>query len=370
MACLHHAIPQPSICEVCARDVARRRRARTLLLIAVVGLLPVAAGVVYLETRRKPPPPAPVEADNVLRLQAEALARHPCDDQMLRERVERFAELNRTAEALATAERAVGCGVGGRMPWRLAYLSQQLHQWLVTAVVTTELIAQDPSDSDFWWWRADAWMDGKLPRLALFDLRQSLANSDGDQAGGFAAVRFLDAARPADELCEADRAWRYFVHALGGSPNADMRDEHAALVRAKTCPVEAGGVIGERVRVTIGGVTGTFAVDPRVGTTLVSRELAAKAALDSDAKQLAIGWVRRTTPSGWLEEGSPQLGEPIRLDKVTAGPVSAAGVDALVIDELPETGVDGVLGLSFLWHFQLERTRLGYTLRALDDKPL
>ncbi|HSN29156.1 MAG TPA: hypothetical protein VLT45_22865, partial [Kofleriaceae bacterium] len=105
MPCVHHAIPQPSICEVCARDVARRRRSRTLLVVGILGLLPIAAGVVYLETRPKPPPPAPVEPDNVLRLQAEALARHPCDEQMLRERVERFAELNRTAEALATAER-------------------------------------------------------------------------------------------------------------------------------------------------------------------------------------------------------------------------------------------------------------------------
>lgn len=360
MPCLHHAIAQPAICEVCAKDVARRRRTRTLLIVALVGLLPIAAGVFYLQTRPKAPPPLAVEPDNVLRLQAEALAKHPCDEQMLRERVERFATLNRTAEALATAERAVGCGVGGRMPWRLAYLSQQLHQWLVTAVVTTELISDDPSDSDFWWWRADAWMDGKLPRLAVFDLRQSLANSDNDQAGGFAAVRFLDAAKATNELCEADRAWRYFVHGLGGSPNADMRDEHAALVRDKTCGGDVAGTIGDRVRVTIGGVSGNFAVDPRVGTTLVSRVFAAKLALESDPKQLAIGWVR---------EGAPQLGEPVRLD-IRASTAVAHGVDALVIDELPEAGVDGVLGLSFLWHFQFERTPAGYALRPLDDKPL
>jgi len=360
MPCVHHALPQPAICEVCARDGARKRRTRNLAIVGVVGLVPIAAGVVYLQTRPKPPPPAPVEPDNVLRLQADALALHPCDDKMLRERVERFATLDRTAEALRTAEYAVGCGVGGRMPWRLAYLSQQLHQWLVTAVTTTQLISDYPGDSDFYWWRADAWMDGKLPRLAVFDLRQSLANSDGDQAGGFAAVRFLDAAKATNELCEADRAWRYYVHALGGSPNADMRDEHAALVRAKGCVDPGGGVIGERVRVTINGVSGNFAVDPRVGTTLVSRVFAAKAALESDPKQLAIGWVR---------DGAPQLGEPLVL-KVSAGPVVAAGVDALVIDELPEPGVDGVLGLSFLWHFQIERTPAGYALRALDDKPL
>ena len=360
MPCVHHALPQPAICEVCARDGARKRRTRNLAIVSVVGLVPIAAGVVYLQTRPKPPPPAPVEPDNVLRLQAQALALHPCDEQMLRERVERFATLDRTAEALRTAEYAVGCGVGGRMPWRLAYLGQQLHQWLVVAVTTTQLISDYPGDSDFYWWRADAWMDGKLPRLALFDLRQSLANSDGDQAGGFAAVRFLDAAKATNELCEADRAWRYYVHALGGSPNADMRDEHAALVRAKSCVDPGGGAIGERVRVTINGVSGNFAVDPRVGTTLVSRVFAAKAALESDGEQLAIGWVR---------EGAPQLGEPLVVG-IAAGPVKAAAVDALVIDELPQPGVDGVLGLSFLWHFEFERTPAGYSLRTLDDKPL
>ena len=358
MACVHHALPQPGICEVCARDVGRSRRTRRGIVVAVAGLVPVAAAVVYLQTRPKPPPPAPVEPDNVLRLQAEALAKHPCDAQMMSERVERFATLNRIPEALATARMAVGCGVGGRMPWRVAYLSQQLHQWLPTVVSTTELLQAEPWDSDFWWWRADAWMDGKLPQLALHDLRQSLADSSDAQAAGFAAVRMLDVGKATKAMCEADRAWRYYVRVLGGEPNQDMRDEHAAVVRAKTCDDTVGsGELPGHVRVTVGGATGNFVIDPHVGTTQISRMFAAKAGLESDAHQLGQTVV----------DGRAVLGEPLQLAKVAAGPVSATGVDALVIDDLP---VDGVLGLDFLWHFAFEPSANGFALRRLDDKPL
>jgi hypothetical protein len=358
MTCVHHAIPQPAICEVCAREVASGRRVRKAVLIALVLLAPVSGAVVYLQTRPKAPPPPKQEADNVLRLQEEALKLHPCDAQMLRERVERFATLNRLPEALATARYAVGGGVGGRMPWRVAYLEQQLHLWFPTVVSTTQLIADAPWDSDFWWWRADAWLEGKLPRLALFDLKQSLANSHDDQAGGFAAVRMLDAAKAADRMCEADRAWRFYVHVLGGAPSQDMRDEHAVLVRAKSCEEASGaGTLPDTVRVTIAGTTGTFALDRRAGTTLLSRMFAAKAGLESDPKQLALAFTGEHT----------EFGELVRLDKVVAGPVAVSGMDALVIDNL---ATDGVLGLDFSWHFRFERTAGGYALRPLDRDPL
>jgi hypothetical protein len=337
MRCIHHAVPQPAICVICAAEAAARGRRRRLIAL----LVPVAAGVVYLQTRPKPAPPPPREADNVLRLQEDALKLHPCDAQMLTQRVDRLITLQRLPEALAVARRALGCGIRGRMPWTVSYLEEQLHLWLPNVVSTTGFLLEDPADSDFWWWRADAWMDGKLPRLAMYDLRQSLANAVDAQAGGFAAVRVLDAAKATDQMCEADRAWRYYVRVLGGDPNQDMRDEHAALVRAGTCADTTGkGVVPYQVRVAIGGTTGTFRVDPRAGTTMVSRMFAAKAGLESDPKQLA---------------------------KVAAGPVSAQHVEALVVEDLPD---DGVLGLSFLWHFAIEDTGNGIAVQPLDAKPL
>jgi hypothetical protein len=357
MRCVHHAVPQPTICEVCAREVGGRRRRRRGLAIALVLLAPLAAGVVYLQTRPKAAPPPKEEADNVLRLQEAALKLHPCDAQMLKERVDRLMTLERLPEALAVARRGLGCQVGGRMPWTVAYLEQQLHLWLPGVVSTTELLAAEPWDSDFWWWRADSWMEAKEPALALYDLRQSLANSSGAQAAGFAAVRMLDAAKGANEMCEADRAWRFYVHELGGSPNQDMRDEHAALVRAKTCEDTHGsGTLGTTVRVTINGTTGTFKVDRGVGTTVVARMFAAKAGIESDPKRL-----------GLVYAGKVMLGEAVRLDKVAAGSVTVDGVDALVVDNLDS---DGVLGLDFLWHFSVTYVDGGVHLAPLDQAPL
>ena len=360
--CVDHAIPQPAICAACARDASARRRRGRRALVGVALLAPIAAGVAYLQTRT-PPPPAPlphVEPDTVLRMEAERLAKSPCDLETLTDRVERFADLGRNAEALDTAYRAYGCGARGRLPWRIVYLNQQLHRWFPAVVMATQLIDETPDDSDFWWWRAEAFADGGLPLLAVNDDRQSIANSDDAQAAGFAAVRIGAAAKAAGEPCEADRAWQYYVHVIGATPTQDMRDDHAALERAGTCAKEDGigaARLAGRVRVTIGGVTGTFEIDPAAGATLISRMFAARAGLESDHHELGTA----------LVYGRPTLGEPVRLDGVAVGGARASGVDALVVDQLP---VDGVLGFSFLWHFAIHADEGAIRLSPPSRGPL
>ena len=356
--CPHHAIAQPAVCEACARAAAAVRHGRRRLLVGLALLVPLGALVAYLQSRKPAVPARPAaHEDAVLRLEAERLAKAPCDVQTLTERVERFVDLGRTAEGLATAYRAFGCGARGRLPWRIVYLDEQLHRWFPAVVMATQLIDETPDDSDFWWWRAEAFADGGLPKLAVNDDRQSLANSDDAQAAGFAAVRIGAPATAAVEPCEADRAWRYFVRVIGGVPNQDMRDDHAALERAGTCAKQEGsgaGRLAGRVRVAIGGVTGTFEVDPHAGATAISRMFAARLGVESDPHRLGTA----------LVHGQPALGELIRLDGVAAGPVRASGVDALVVDDLP---ADGVLGLSFFWHFAVEFD--GDAIRLAPSKP-
>ena len=84
---------------------------------------------------------------------------------------------------------------------------------------------------------------------------------------------------------------------------------------------------------------------------------AAKAGLESDPKLLGLA----------LVEGRADLGEAVRVDKITAGSVTAGGVDALVVDNL---ATDGVIGLSFLWHFTITEAGEGVHLGPLDRKPL
>jgi hypothetical protein len=345
--CLHHPTPEPTICEVCAAySAARRRRARGRLVAALL-LAPTAGLAAYLFTRPRRPPPVPVaiEPDAVVRLQRERLATTPCEPRTSMNHVERLMELKRWQDAKAAAEASLAsCGVIGRMKWRLAFINQQLLLWRDTVAVTNELIAEHPEDSDFWWWRGEAWADGKQPLLALADYRQSLALSESAQGGQFAAHRLYGPAKAAGALCEAGRAWTYYAVALEGLQSQDMRDELAAMARAKTCAAEHGTgrvSLERRVRVVIAGAAATFEVDAELGTTLVSRMFLAQAGLVSTATERAHAQSR----------GKLYAGEPMRL-ALRAGNASASNVDVLVTDDLPGDA-PGILGLSFLWHFDI-----------------
>jgi hypothetical protein len=345
--CLHHPTPEPTICEVCAAySATRRRRARTWIVGALL-LAPTAGTAAYLFSRPGPPPapPSPTETDAIVTFQRERLAIEPCDPKTSMNHVERLMELGRWQEAKDAAEASLArCGVIGRMKWRLAHINQQLRRWQDTVTVTSELIAEHPEDSDFWWWRGEAWSDGKQPVLALADYRQSLALSDSARGGQFAANRFHGPAKAAGAMCEAARAWVYYAAALEGAPSQDMRDEAAALARGGTCTAEHGTgrvALERRVRVVIAGTAATFEIDPELGTTLVSRMFLAQAGLVSTATERAHAQSR----------GTLYTGEPMRL-AIRAGNASAASVDVLVTDDLPGDA-PGILGLSFLWRFDI-----------------
>ncbi len=277
--------------------------------------------------------------------QRERLAATPCEPKTNLNHVERLMELGRWQEAKAGAEASIQrCGVIGKMKWRLAYTNQQLHLWQDTTKVTSELIADHPQDSDFWWWRGEAWSDGDHPLLALADYRQSLALSERARGGQFAANRFYAPAKAAGEMCEAARAWSYYRRALNGAPSQEMRDETAAILRGKLCAAENGtgrASVARKVRVTLDGAADTFTVDAELGTTLVSRMFAARAGIVSTSTE------RAQTQS----DGKLYAGEPMRLT-IRAGNASAASVDVLITDDLPGDAA-GILGLSFFWHFDI-----------------
>ena len=53
MRCVHHAIPQPAICVICAAAAQASRRRRRAIAIAVLLVAPLAGTVLYLQTRPK-----------------------------------------------------------------------------------------------------------------------------------------------------------------------------------------------------------------------------------------------------------------------------------------------------------------------------
>ncbi len=371
--CGAHGIAQPGLCINCASLVAARRaRVRKVLVLGPLVLL-TGGGAAFLLTRPAPPPPPPVvePADPVEGFQRARLATDPCDAETSMALVDHLVEEQRWPAATAFAKASITrCGVIGRMKWRLAYADQQLHDYTDTERVTGELIAEEPGDSDFWWWRGEALAYHGKADEALADYRQSLALASGAQAGQFAANRFALPAQAARATCEADRAWRYYATVLRGEPSQEMRDEVAANARARTCAAERGTgreTLAAHVTVTLAagaagdaGAPGTLDVDERLGTTLISRLFAAKAGL--------------LVPDGPLcqatSRGKVYAGTPARVT-LRIGTALARGVDVLVTDDMPGDA-GGILGLSFLWHFGFAASGAtgAITLAPPDSKPI
>ena len=350
--CGAHAAAQPGLCTNCAQLAqARSARVRKLAVLGPLGLL-TAGGAAFLLTRptHPPAPPRTGSDDPVQAFQRARLATAPCDAETSMALVDHLIEEARWLDAATFAKASIErCGVIGRMKWRLAYADQQRHDYAETERVTGELITEEPGDSDFWWWRGEARAYAGRSAEALADYRQSLALANGAQAGQFAANRLALPAKAVRATCEADRAWRYYVRGLGGEPTQEMRDEVAATARARTCAAELGTgreTLATHVTVSLSsgaqgdaGALGTLDVDPHLGTTLISRELAAKAGL-----LVADGPRCQATSRGKLYAGTP-----VRIT-LRIGSATARAVEVLVTDDMPGDA-GGILGLSFLWHF-------------------
>jgi hypothetical protein len=328
----------------------RTRRRGALLFVALA--LAVAAGAVYLFTRADEEPPAPPrEMDEIETNLRASLGRDPCDPRLNLNLVDHLLLQHLDEVALADGYRALGrCGRDVAPLWRMLALHQKRNEWTGATFISTILVDRAPRDSDFWWWRGEAIANAGHPWPALADYRQSLANSDGAQAGGFAVVRFGDPAAAVGDRCEGARAWRFYTDVLGGDMTQDARDGYASLVRAGTCTPEDGtgsariaidAMSGTgRVATTVGAATGTFEFDSAAGTTVVSRAFAARAGL------VARSGERGTTFHG----GALVSGQPAVAPSIAAGGATAANVDVLISDDLAPDE-DGVLGVSFLWHF-------------------
>ena len=359
--CNAHFTPEPGLCQICARRAAYDRSRKRGLIVAAGALLVTAGVAVFLSTReKKPPPPPPKEEGDLLeKYKRERLAASPCDQQANMDLVEHLMIAKRWQEALdvglASLEK---CGVLGDMKMRVLVCRQQLNQWAEAAVLIEEMIAEHPRDPSPWWWHGETWRYRNQNELAMIDFRQSLANAYWSR-GAIAVRLFMYAAEPAKVPCEADRAWRYYQRELGGGLDDEARNLVVSLERAKTCVPERGTgkarlAFGKPVKVTIGKTTANLLVDPRAGTTIISREVAERAGIQPAADG--------RTATLWQEVRI--AAQPARVDKITVGGASATNVELAISDDLA-AGDDGVIGLSFLWHFDVVREEDALSLAPL-----
>ena len=343
------------MCPPCAHKRYGRRRLMTGLKVAGVTAVLVAVAIAGLlivgksNQRRTPPVPKLRDKDPTVATLLDSRDLAPCDKKLIRSLADELGKRDRHAEVVEHASAFFAkCGPFPRLEWSVVYALQQLGRYAEAVKHETVIIENDPFDSDYWWWRGEDRARSNQPELALADYRQSFANSDSAGGGRFAAARVLDVAGPAGRPCEGVWAMRFFTGVLGGEVADDLVRRADGLAQSAQCAQLAGEGVAElrpaaadatiRAQVSIGGTVGTFVVDPRAGTTVLARDYATRASV------VGRGPTIQTVANNVLRTGT------LAAAGMAVGDARAKEVEVVIVDGLPP-GVDGYLGLSFLWKF-------------------
>jgi hypothetical protein len=359
------------MCPECGAKQQAKRRMMTRVKIGAVAAVLVGGGVFGLVAVTKgnaatnaPGEKKPVgEQDPYIESLRNQRDKAPCDHDATFKLVQELNEMKRHPEAIADAELFWSkCGEFDRLRWSVIYAQHQLGKNADAIPHETALIGKDPYDSDFWWWRGEDRVKTGEPMLGLADYRQSIAVSEHKGASRFAAGRIVDAAKPAGRPCEAVAAVDYFVAVHEGDLAGGFEQEVRGIDVASECGKKRGTgkadlPRNERVKVSIGGVEGTFLVDETCGTTALTADFARRAQVAAvqgpNIETIAAGAVRSAR---------------LATATVTIGTAVAPDAELAIVDSLPDQ-LDGVLGLSVMWKFELVRREAdqGLTLEGSDQ---
>jgi aspartyl protease family protein len=350
------------LCLVCAR----RARQRRTVIYAAIGVLVVggaAAGLALSPKRESAtasgasdfaksmigngPPPASSSPLDAMEAQ---LAKEPCD----RRQMLAFDEaLMRDGKQRAVIDRTEAfwkkCGPMPRLRWITYEAHKGLSEWDKALADASMLIADNPQDKDFWWWRGIVYEEtGQLEKAAA-DYQQSITIEPRITGIPFnLAGVYEKLGRPCDAIFPIEQFLRYHPDVV----DKERVDERLArLYTAPACASMAGqgrAVIRFRpgdpmitATVKMGRASGRFIVDTGASLTVISSDLAAKLEL-APSKKITL-----RTASG------PADARLATVDSMEVQGVRARRIPVAVLDSLP-SGADGLLGLSFLARFSLQ----------------
>ncbi|MEZ4403721.1 MAG: retropepsin-like aspartic protease [Kofleriaceae bacterium] len=343
------------MCPPCAHKRYGRAKLMTGLKVGGIAALMVALAVGGLmivgkgSTRAAPKAPVARDPDPLVAALLESRDQAPCDRALIRKLVDALARGDRYAEVVDHASGFFAkCGPFPRLEWSVVYALQQLGRYAEAVKHETVIIEDNPFDSDFWWWRGEDRGRSGQPAEAVADYRQSFAAARRGRAGRFAAARILDVVEPAGRPCEGVWAMRFFEGTLRGTLSDALASRRDGLAHAAQCDALAGrgravllpstADATVRAEVTVGSARGTFIVDPGAGTTVLARAFAERAGVVAGGPAVQ-GLANNVVRTG-----------PLATAALAVGEAQAPAVEVMVVDGLPD-GVDGYLGLSFLWAF-------------------
>lgn len=347
---------------------ARRGRRRTLVAVAGLGAACLGAAAFVTLGGGHDPATDPIARSlditgprteapryatrpNRIRVLRETLTADACNRDAALELAELLNENQVYGETLEANRAFHGrCGWFGQLAWTSIHAHEQRGEFAPAAALATELIAGEPTDADFWWWRGQDRAQLREHATAAADYRQSMA------LGGqrFAAFRFAAVAEAMHEPCEGAFAIRYLVAVDRGGRFGDAWERFKQLFAAGACDALNGHgkatihfkpeVPLVTAKIKLGTTVASVIVDSSAGFLTLDRKLAPAPAELANAPRVQ-GYVM-----GELREGVVAELPEVALDGAAATEVSTLFVDG----GLPP-GVDGVVGLSFLWRFAVER---------------
>lgn len=356
-ACLSWELGR-TLCPRCAPIVLRRAAAARLLSWTLLGGLLVALGT-YALGRGGHTNAYGVEGTlddygaygSELSDLAEQLTREPCERSWTEAYVRALIDAGDARAAVGTAAAILGrCGEHERLRWAAFEGFRRLSDWDAAEAEATALLALDPSDKDYWWWRAQVRELGGDLDGAVSDYRQALVIAPALEQVPMWLSNVLDRlGRPCDALLPVEQYLHFHpgerstpavaerLRRLYGAGGCDRGTGEAVLAM----PTGANLVLAE---VSINGAPPRpFVLDTGASITVVGEQYASELGLDlQGAAQLVVHTAAGLTTA-----------RHHMADKVTLQGLSASRVPIVVVENVPE-GAAGLLGLSFLSRFDIQ----------------
>jgi aspartyl protease family protein len=252
--------------------------------------------------------------------------------------------------------------------YRAAELFYSAGDFKATIDITSQVLAVEPNALNPLYLRGRALQNEQRFEEALQDYMMTIRMfPDGKHISLETFMKMSQSYAALNRFCEAVIPIQVYI-AYESETRSTPQLEHkiAELSKKGNCSSSAKGHARIPRRTTgvmtltaeINGVQGTFVVDTGASFVTLSKMFAAKA----QVTPMRTSSVELTTTNGVIA-GALATAKTVRL-----AAISAETVPVVIIDKAPGTGVDGLLGMSFLSRFNLSITDKELVIRDKSQK--